>query len=113
MEDLGLTQLAEGVQGPRTQRLLGNLAFVVQLTAITGENAYITVNNGKIIVGNGQHIQPTATLDGTFEALTKVVRGDVDITHCLSWGTLKVTGDYYDAIDFSRLALAVSQSRPK
>ncbi len=97
-------------QGQRSQRLLGNLSFVLQLRATDGGGeGYLTVEGGRIEHGDGLHLNPTATLDGARKHLLRVIRGDIDITHCFSRGEIRVSGNYYHAIDLSRLALAARQ----
>jgi putative sterol carrier protein len=97
-------------QGQRTQRLLGNISFVLQLRATEGDGeGYLAVEGGHIEHGDGLHLNPTATLDGARKHLLRVVQGDIDITHCFSRGEIRVSGNYYHAIDLSRLALAARQ----
>jgi len=110
----GLDRLVGGMEGPRTQRLLGSLAFVLQLQP-SGETApfYLAVADGKADAAQGEHPNPTATITGAEDALLRVIDGEIDVTHLLASGELSSSGDYYHVIDLSRLALAVQQSRPR
>ena len=110
----GLERLVSGIEGPRTRRLLGNLAFVLQFRPSNGATPfYLSVASGKAESAQGEHGSPTATLTGLEDALLRVIDGDIDVTHLLARGNVKSSGDYYHVIDLSRLALAVQQSRPR
>ena len=110
----GLGRLVGGMEGPRAQRLLGNLAFVLQLRPSAGAAPFfLAVAAGKADAAQGEHPHPTATLTGAEEALLRVIDGEIDVTHLLASGELKSSGDYYHVIDLSRLALAVQQSRAR
>jgi hypothetical protein len=52
-------------------------------------------------------------LQGPERDLAQIVQGQRDVTHFLSEGKVRVSGNYYHAIDLSRLALAVRQARAR
>ncbi len=104
--------VAETTSAPRAQRVLGNLSMVVQFNVSDAELAsFLAVASQQLRSARGIHPKPTVFIDGEAGELVKVLQGGVDITHPLSQGKITVKGNYYHAIDLSRLALAVRQSK--
>ena len=88
-------------------QLLGSLTLVAQFNAAEKDACYLAVAAGRVVGGAGIHPKPTVWIDGGGAVLVDVLRAKTDITHPLSRGEVTIKGDYYHAIDLSRVALAV------
>lgn len=103
-----------GLSGARAQRLLGNLTLALQLLPESHDDYFLAVAGGAASCAGGRHPKPTAWLAGAEDELARIVRGEIDVTNALSRGTVEVRGNYYHAIDLSRLALAArTGSKPQ
>lgn len=93
---------------PRASRATERWAAVIQFepTDGTGEPGYLTVGPSIFLTGTGCHINPTVKLRGNVAGLWAALRGEIDVTHLLARGEATVSGNYYDALNLSRLALA-------
>src|SRR5258708_28110226 len=96
------------MSSPRASRATERWAAVIQFdpTDGSGEPAYVTVGPSTFLTGTGYHINPTVKLRGNLARLLAALRGEVDVTQLLARGEATVSGNYFDALNLSRLALA-------
>lgn len=100
---------AAGDPGGRLARQLGQWTTVLEF-ALEGEEGpfHLVVQNGRLTLRPGRHPQPVTRIEGQAESFAPVARGDLDITHAIASGALRVTrGDWFDALNFSKAVAAV------
>ncbi|MDO8531239.1 MAG: SCP2 sterol-binding domain-containing protein [Dehalococcoidia bacterium] len=109
-----LSGLAAAVAAnPRAQRAAETWSAVVQFE-VAGERQplHLIVSQGKLTAGEGQHVKPDFVVAGQGTALIRVLSGEVDITHPIAQGDLRVVrGSYIELINLSRIALAARARR--
>ncbi|MBI2322333.1 MAG: SCP2 sterol-binding domain-containing protein [Chloroflexi bacterium] len=100
---------AAGDPGGRLARQLGTWNTVVEF-GLDGEDGsfHLVVRDGQLTFRPGRHPQPVTRIEGTAAAFAPVARGEIDITHPLAHGDLRLTrGDWFDALNFSKAVVAV------
>lgn len=100
---------AAGDPDGRLARQLGAWNTVLEF-ALEGEEGpfHVVVRQGQLTFRPGRHPQPTTRIEGRATALEPVARGEIDITHPLAHGELRLTrGDWFDALNFSKAIAAV------
>lgn len=104
-----LRNLVEAVAASaRAQRAAEAWSAVLQFE-VTGERRplHLVVDQGKLAAVEGPHVKPDIVVAGEASALVPVLTGQVDITHPIARGALRVVrGSYNDLINLSRIALA-------
>lgn len=93
-------------------RRTGRWTAVIQLLPRHGdESVYVEIDETGLKWSTGQHPQPSTVIEAESGALASAIRGDVDITQIMARGQGTVSGDYYAALNLSRLALARRRQR--
>lgn len=103
---------AAGDPRGRLARQLGSWSTVLQFT-LDGEERpfHLIIQNGRLTFRFGRHPRPITCIEGSATAFAPVARGEVDITHPVAHGELRVTrGDWFDALNFSKAVAAVKRT---
>ncbi len=93
---------------PRAQRAAETWFAAIQFE-VSGERGplHLTIDQGRLSVGEGLHVKPDIVVAGKGAALVPVLAGTVDITHPIARGDLRIVrGSYMELINLSRVALA-------
>jgi hypothetical protein len=95
----------------RLARQLGTWNTILEFT-LDGEEGpfHLVVQDGRLTFRPGRHPRPVTCIEGRAAAFAPVALGEIDITHPIARGDLRVTrGDWFDALNFSKAVAAVKR----